>query len=90
MATTVIAATAMAIARCGDVHRRTALPVAVEHAGGINKEDMQFFRMCRDAADMYSKLNTRVSNLPVWPSKPLSNFFLRPPPLANPAATSLW
>ena len=44
-----IAAAAMAHAKYGDVHPRTVLPCAVEHAGGImiNKEGMPapFFRM---------------------------------------------
>ena len=35
------------------------VPYVVEHAGGINKEGMQFFRMCRDAAD--SKFDARAS-----------------------------
>ena len=62
-ATAIISATAMrhAMARCGNVHPRTLLPFVVEHPGGINKEGMQFFRMCRDAAD--SKLNARASGL---------------------------
>ena len=72
---TAIAATAMKHARYGDVHPHTALPLAVEHAGGINKEGMQFFRMCRDAAD--SKLNARASGLSSWSSKGLSNFFMQ-------------
>ena len=50
-----IPATAMVHARHGDVHPHTALPLVVAHAGGIKKEGMQFFRMCRDAAD--NKLN---------------------------------
>ena len=58
---TAIAATAMKHARYGNVHPRTVLPFVVEHAGGINKEGMQFFRMCWDAVD--SKLNTRASDL---------------------------
>ena len=41
---------------------------------------MQFFRMCRDAAD--SKPNTRAGDLPSWSSKGLSIFFLQSPPLA--------
>ena len=32
----------------GDVHPHTVLPFVGEHAGGINKEGMQIFRMCRD------------------------------------------
>ena len=57
---TAIAATAMKHARCGNVHPHTVLPFVVEHmhAGGINKGGMQFFRMCRDAAD--SKPNARA------------------------------
>ena len=43
-----IAATDMEHARYGGVHPHTVLPFVVEHAGGINKEGMQFFRMCRD------------------------------------------
>ena len=38
-------------AKYGNVHPRTAPPFVVEHAGGINKEGMQFCRMYRDAAD---------------------------------------
>ena len=82
---TAIAAAAMEHARYGDVHPHTALPFVVEHAGagGINcnKEGMQFFRMCRDAAD--SKLNTRASGLPSWFSKGVSNLFLQSLSLAN-------
>ena len=63
------------------VHPHTVLPFVVEHAGGINKEGMQFFRMCLDAAD--SKLNTRASGLPSWPSKGPSNFFVQSLSLAN-------
>ena len=61
-------------ARYGDAHPHTVhvLPVVVGHAGGINKEGMQFFRMCRDAAD--SKPNARASDLPSQPSKGVSNF----------------
>ena len=59
-------------ARYGDVHPHTALPFAVGHAGGINKEGIQFFRMRRDAAD--NKPNARASGLPSWSSKGLSNF----------------
>ena len=33
----------------------------VEHAGGTNKKGMQFFRMCRDAADNGLQPNARVS-----------------------------
>ena len=76
---TAIAATAMKHARYGNVHPRahtcTVLPFVVEHAGGINKEGMKFFRMCWDAAD--NKLNTRASDLPSWSSKGFSNFFLQ-------------
>ena len=43
----------------GNMHPHTVLPFVVEHAGGINKEGMQFFRMCRDAAD--SKFDARAS-----------------------------
>ena len=82
---TAIAATAMKHARYGDVHPHTALPfvVAIEHAGGINKEGMQFFKVRRDASD--NKLNTRASGLPFWPSKGHrpSNFFLQSLPLAS-------
>ena len=80
---TAIAAAAMKHARYGDVHPHTVLPFLVEHAGlgGINKEGMQFFRMCRDAAD--NKLNTRASGLSSWPSKGFSNVFLQPLPLTN-------
>ena len=63
------------------MHPHTVLPFVVEHAGGINKEGMQFFRMCRDAAD--NKLNTRASDLSSWSSKGPSNFFLQSLPLAN-------
>ena len=84
---TAIAATAMKHARHGDVHPHTALPFVVEHAGGINKEEMQFFRMRRDASD--NKLNTRASGLSSWPSKGSSNFFLQSLPLANPKAHAL-
>ena len=64
-----------------NVHPHTVLPFVVEHAGGINKEGMQFFRMCRDAVDI--KRNTRASDLSSWPSKGPSNFFLQSLPLAN-------
>ena len=53
----------------------------VEHAGGINKEGRQFFRMCRDEVD--NKLNTRASDLSSWSSKGFSNFFLQSLSLAN-------
>ena len=43
-------------------HNVMVLPFVVEHADGINKEGMQFFGMCRGAAD--SKLNARASDLP--------------------------
>ena len=65
----------------GDVHPHTALPFVVEHSSGINKEGMQFFRMCRDAAD--NKLNTRASGLSSWSSKGLASFLLQSLPLAN-------
>ena len=78
---TAIAATAMKHARYGNVHPHTVLPFVVEHAGGINKEGMQFFRMCRDAAD--NKLNARASDLSSWSSKGFSNFFLQSLSLAN-------
>jgi|TARA_B110000285_G_C15068790_1_gene586735 hypothetical protein len=68
-------------ARYGNVHPHTVLPFVVEHAGGINKEGMQFFRMCRDAAD--NKLNARASDLSSWSSKGFSNFFLQSLSLAN-------
>ena len=70
-------------AKYGNVHPRTAPPFVVEHAGGINKEGMQFFRMCRDASDIMRELNARASGLSSWPSKGFSNFFLQPLPLAN-------
>ena len=76
------------------MHPHTVLPFVVEHAGGhgINKEGMQFFRMCRDAVD--SKLNTRASGLSSWSSKGFSNFFLQSLSLANlkglGMAISLW
>ena len=63
------------------MHPHTVLPFVVEHAGGINKEGMQFFRMCRDAAD--NKLNARASDLSSWSSKGFSNFFLQSLSLAN-------
>ena len=50
------------IAAAVNAHPHTALPFVVEHAGGMNKEGMQFFRMCRDAAD--NKLNARASDQP--------------------------
>ena len=53
----------------------------VEHAGGINKEGVQFFKISRDAAG--SKLNTRASGLPSWSRKGPSNFPLQSLPLAN-------
>ena len=61
----------------------TVLPFEVEHAGGINKEGMRLFRMCRDAAD--SKLNTRAGDLSSWSRKGVSiaNFFLQSLSLAN-------
>ena len=73
-------------ARYGNAHPHTALPFAVGHSGGTNKEPegMQFFRMCRDAADNNScKLNTRASDLPSWSSEGLSNFLPQSLPLAN-------
>ena len=78
---TAIAATAMKHARCGTAHPYTAMPLVVEHAGGIIKEGMQFVRMCRDAAD--NKLNARASDLSSWSSKGFSNFFLQSLSLAN-------
>ena len=62
-----ISATAMQHAMYGNVLPHTVLPFVVGHAGGINKEGMQFFRMCRDATD--NKLSTRASNLSSWSSK---------------------
>ena len=50
---TAIAATASKHARYGNVHPHTVLPFVVEHAGGINKEGMQFFRMCRAGLNAY-------------------------------------
>ena len=45
--------TAMKHASCryGNVYQHTVLPFVVDHmhAGGINKEGIPFFRMCRDA-----------------------------------------
>ena len=76
---TAIAATAMKYARYGNVRPHTVLPFVVEHAGGINKEGAQFFRMCRDAADR--TLNTRARDLPSWSRKGFSNFLLQPLPL---------
>ena len=64
------------------MHPHPVLPFVVEHAGGINKEGMRFFRMCGDAAD--NKLNARASGLPSWSSKRLSIFSLQHLPLANP------
>ena len=61
--------------RYGNVHPHTVLPVVIDHAGGINKEGVRFFRMCRDAA--HSKLNTRASDMPSWSSKGFSNFRLQ-------------
>ena len=55
--------------------------VLVEHAGGINKEGMQFFGMCRDAPD--SKLIAGAGGLSSCSSKGISRFFLQGPPLAN-------
>ena len=80
---TAIAATAMKHARYGNMHPHTALPFMVVHAGGINtlKEGMQFFRMCRDAAD--KKLNARASGLSSWSSKGFSKSFLQSLSLAN-------
>ena len=68
-----IAATAMMHARYGNVHLHMVLPFVVAHAGGINKEGMQFFSMCQDAAD--NKLNARASDLSSWVSKGFSNCF---------------
>ena len=83
LATAAKAATAMKHAGYGNVHPHTALPYAVEHAGGINKGGMQFFKMRRDEAD--NKLNTRASGLPSgsWSSKGLSDIFLQSLSLAN-------
>ena len=78
---TAIAATAMKQSRYGNAHPYTVLPFVVGHAGGINKEGMQFFRMCRDAAD--NELNARASGLSSWSSKGFSNSFLQSLPLAN-------
>ena len=63
------------------MHTHTVLPFVIEHEGGINKEGMQFFRMCRDASD--NKLNARASNLSSWSSKKFSNFFLQSLSLGN-------
>ena len=71
---TAIAATAKKHARYDNAHPHAVLPFVVVHAGGINKEGMPFFRMCRDAAD--NKPNTRASSLP-------SCLFLQSLPLAN-------
>ena len=71
---TAIAAAAMPHAGYGNVRPHPVLPFAVEHAGAINKAGMQFFRMCRDAAD--DKLNARARDLPSGSSKGLSNLFL--------------
>ena len=69
---TAIAAAAMNHAGDGNMHLHMVLPFVVEHAGGINKEGIQFFRMCWDATD--SKLNARASGLPSWSSKGFSKF----------------
>ena len=47
-----IAATAVEHARYGGPHPHTVPPFVVEHAGSINKERMQFFRMCTGCAGM--------------------------------------
>ena len=60
---TAVAAAAMKHARYGNMHAHTVLPFVVEHAGGINEEGMQLFRMCQDAAD--SKLNARARERPI-------------------------
>ena len=70
------------------VHPHTVLPFVVEHAGSINKEGMQFFMMCRDAAD--NKLNTRASHLSSWSSKGFSNFFLQATVISSSLAIFLW
>ena len=57
------------------------MPFVVEHAGGINKEGAQLFRMRRGASD-----NQPNASLPpyAWSSKGPSHFFLLPlAPLAN-------
>ena len=60
------------------MHPRTAMPFVVAHAGGINKDGMQFFIIRRDAAD--SKPNARASGLSSWSSKrfpvALANFLI--------------
>ena len=75
------AATAVKHARYGYVHPHAVLPFVVEHAAGINKEGVQFCRMCQNTAD--SKLHARASGLSSWSSKGLSNFFLQSLSLAN-------
>ena len=65
------------------MHPHTVLPFVVEHAGDniINKEGMQFFRMCRYAVD--NRLNARASDLSCWSSKGFSHFFLQSLSSAN-------
>ena len=78
-----MAATAMNHARYGNVHPHTALPFVVGQAGDINKEGMQFSRMCRGAALADNKVNARASGLPSWSSKGPSDYFLQSPSVGN-------
>ena len=59
----------------GNVHPHKVPPFVVEHAGGINKEEMRFFWMRQDASD--NNLNARASGLSSWSSKGPSHFFLQ-------------
>ena len=51
----------------GNVLPHTMLPFVVEHAGGINKEGMEFFRRCRKKA--VNKLHVKETEAPLGPAR---------------------
>ena len=69
------AAAAEKYCKSGNVLPHTMLPFVVEHAGGINKEGMGFFRRCRKKA--LNKLHMKETVASTWSSRGFSNFFLQ-------------
>ena len=67
--------------KCGNVLPHTMLPIVVEHVGGINKEGMELFRMCRKKA--LNKLHAKETEASTWSSRGVSNFFLQSLSLAS-------
>ena len=63
-----LAATAMKNSRHGDVHPHPVLPFVVEHAGGINKEGMQFFSPSSGWTENKAVRSRRIRKRPCSPS----------------------